>query len=356
MRLKDIESVDAYVRQHIIDEQHIDRSKAKAQIDNFLELQRLVADVQKRLAELDGLKRQYHGLSREFRRCASLKALAALYETELASDAVSQLEEQLESLRALREEAQEQLARAKALYEAKDRELLAALNNQDPDVRLLDACEQLLRSSEQEELRFRRWLLELTDQLVKAFRLMQGCNALNEQHERIVPAQQALEQVHRDLLAGSFDAAGQRLTRALKTLDQLGPSLDAAFETAREAQHRARRLTDWLKVEAARDLDASSRRHAANLGVEVTSISMRSQSTRWGSCSTTGKLNFNWRLILAPPFVLDYVAAHEVAHLLEMNHSPDFWNVVARTLPTMEEGREWLRVNGRQLMVYGIES
>jgi predicted metal-dependent hydrolase len=122
-----------------------------------------------------------------------------------------------------------------------------------------------------------------------------------------------------------------------------------------EAQHRARRLTDWLKGEAARELDRRCRHHAANLGVEVKSISMRSQSTRWGSCSSTGKLNFNWRLILAPPFVLDYVAAHEVAHLLEMNHSQDFWDTVERTLPTMERGREWLRVHGRELMVYGID-
>jgi predicted metal-dependent hydrolase len=122
-----------------------------------------------------------------------------------------------------------------------------------------------------------------------------------------------------------------------------------------EAQHRARRLTDWLKGEASAELDRRCRHHAATLGVAVKSISMRSQSTRWGSCSSTGKLNFNWRLILAPPYVLDYVAAHEVAHLLEMNHSADFWAVVERTLPTMERGREWLRVHGRQLMVYGIE-
>ncbi len=121
-------------------------------------------------------------------------------------------------------------------------------------------------------------------------------------------------------------------------------------------EHRARRLTDWLKAEALRDLERRSRVHAANLGVEVKSIVMRSQATRWGSCSTTGKLNFNWRLILAPPYVLDYVAAHEVAHLVQMNHSAQFWKTVARTLPTMERGREWLRVHGRELMVYGIES
>jgi predicted metal-dependent hydrolase len=121
------------------------------------------------------------------------------------------------------------------------------------------------------------------------------------------------------------------------------------------AEHRARRLIDWLKIEAARELDKRCKHHAANLGVTVKSISMRSQSTRWGSCSSTGKLNFNWRLILAPPFVLDYVAAHEVAHMLEMNHSQDFWTVVERTLPTMERGREWLRIHGRELMVYGLE-
>jgi predicted metal-dependent hydrolase len=122
-----------------------------------------------------------------------------------------------------------------------------------------------------------------------------------------------------------------------------------------EVEHRARRLTDWLKSEASRDLEKRSRHHANALGVSFTSISMRDQTTRWGSCSTSGKLNYNWRLILAPPFVLDYVAAHEIAHLIEMNHSQDFWDVVTRTLPSMERGREWLRIHGRELMVYGIE-
>jgi len=122
-----------------------------------------------------------------------------------------------------------------------------------------------------------------------------------------------------------------------------------------ETAHRARRLTDWLKGEAAHDLDRRCRVHAANLGVTVKSIAMRSQSTRWGSCSSTGKLNFNWRLVLAPPYVLDYVAAHEVAHLREMNHSQAFWDTVSYTLPSMERGREWLRIHGRELMVYGLD-
>jgi predicted metal-dependent hydrolase len=121
-------------------------------------------------------------------------------------------------------------------------------------------------------------------------------------------------------------------------------------------EHRARRLTDWLKAEALKELEKRVRVHAVHLGVEVKSISMRSQTTRWGPCSSTGKLNFNWRLILAPPYVLDYVAAHEVAHLVEMNHSPSFWDTVESTLPTMARGRDWLKAHGRELMVYGIDS
>jgi predicted metal-dependent hydrolase len=123
-----------------------------------------------------------------------------------------------------------------------------------------------------------------------------------------------------------------------------------------EPAHRARRLTDWLKTEALKDLNKRCAIHAKRLGVEVKSISMRSQATRWGSCSTNGRLNFNWRLVMAPAFVLDYVAAHEVAHLLEMNHSDKFWARVEETLPSMEKGREWLRAHGRQLMVYGIDA
>ncbi|MBI4046492.1 MAG: M48 family metallopeptidase, partial [Devosia nanyangense] len=90
--------------------------------------------------------------------------------------------------------------------------------------------------------------------------------------------------------------------------------------------------------------------------VKVVSISMRSQSTRWGSCSSSGRLNFNWRLVLAPDYVLDYVAAHEVAHLVEMNHSPAFWATVKRTLPDMARGRAWLKAHGRELMAYGVEA
>jgi predicted metal-dependent hydrolase len=118
-------------------------------------------------------------------------------------------------------------------------------------------------------------------------------------------------------------------------------------------EHRPRRLVDWLKAEAERDLRRRVGVHARALGVTVKAVRLRAQSTRWGSCSSRGSLSFNWRLILAPPFVLDYVAAHEVAHLVEMNHSAAFWRTVARICPNTERGRAWLRAHGAELMAYG---
>ena len=118
--------------------------------------------------------------------------------------------------------------------------------------------------------------------------------------------------------------------------------------------HLARRLTDWLKNQASGDLEKASLFHAGRLKVQFDSIRIRSQSSRWGSCSSSGRLNYNWRLVLAPPFVLDYVAAHEVAHLCEMNHSQRFWSRVRETLPDMARGRNWLKANGSDLMRYGV--
>ncbi len=120
-------------------------------------------------------------------------------------------------------------------------------------------------------------------------------------------------------------------------------------------KHMARRLRDWLKKEAYGDLEKASQHHAKTLGVSFLSISIKGQSSRWGSCSSSGRINYNWRLIMAPEFVLDYVAAHEVAHLCEMNHSKAFWDKVLQTLPDMVRGRDWLKENGNQLMAYGAE-
>jgi predicted metal-dependent hydrolase len=117
-------------------------------------------------------------------------------------------------------------------------------------------------------------------------------------------------------------------------------------------EHVARRLKDWLVAQARKDLEARVALHARNLGVRVRHISLRDQTTRWGSCSASGVLSFSWRLILAPRFVLDYVAAHEVAHLCEMNHGPRFWKLVAGCVPRLEEAKAWLRNEGSDLHRY----
>jgi len=133
---------------------------------------------------------------------------------------------------------------------------------------------------------------------------------------------------------------------------------DAAGEplicVAGDAPHIDRRVADFLRREARFDLDAASRRFANELGVEVKRVAVRDQASRWGSCSTTGVLSFSWRLILAPSFVLDYLAAHEVAHLVEMNHSARFWRIVQGLCPDHERAKVWLDVHGADLHRYGL--
>ncbi len=119
------------------------------------------------------------------------------------------------------------------------------------------------------------------------------------------------------------------------------------------APHIGRRVGDYLRREAKRELEAVSLRFAAALGVAVRRVAVRDQTSRWGSCSTTGLLSFSWRLILAPSYVLDYLAAHEVAHLIEMNHSQRFWRLVQRICPDHERAKAWLDVNGTDLHRYG---
>lgn len=127
------------------------------------------------------------------------------------------------------------------------------------------------------------------------------------------------------------------------------PQLCVAGQTS----HAPRRLRDWLVRRCGEKLRDRVRLHAQNLGFQPRRIAIRDQTTRWGSCSSSGTLSFSWRLILAPPPVLDYVAAHEVAHLGEMNHGPAFWRLVGETMPDMTDARAWLAQHGRDLHRYG---
>lgn len=123
---------------------------------------------------------------------------------------------------------------------------------------------------------------------------------------------------------------------------------------AGEAPHINRRVGDYLRRAAARELNAAARRYAGMLDVTIRRISIRDQSSRWGSCSNAGVLSFSWRLILAPAYVLDYLAAHEVAHLVELNHSARFWRLVERIYPDYERAKVWLDVHGADLHRYGV--
>ena len=117
-------------------------------------------------------------------------------------------------------------------------------------------------------------------------------------------------------------------------------------------EHAPRRLTDFFKREARTLLAARAVEYAVRLGVRPGRVTVRDTKSRWGSCSQNGSLSFSWRLILAPEFVRDYVVAHEVAHLKEMNHSPRFWAQVKILSPDMVRARQWLREHGRTLLRY----
>jgi predicted metal-dependent hydrolase len=120
--------------------------------------------------------------------------------------------------------------------------------------------------------------------------------------------------------------------------------------------HFERRIADFLRREARRDLEQAVRSHAAAVGRAPIALSLRDTSSRWGSCSAKGALNFSWRLIMAPPFVLDYLAAHETAHLRHHDHSDRFWALTKSLCPRTEQAEGWLKAHGAKLHRYGRRS
>ena len=131
--------------------------------------------------------------------------------------------------------------------------------------------------------------------------------------------------------------------------DHEGPALFVSGD----AVHLRRRVVDFLKREARRDIEAAVLRFSERLEVRPKAIRYRDQITRWGSCTAEGHLSFSWRLVMAPPFVLDYLAAHEVAHLVEMNHSRRFWQLCRSLCPLTGEARAWLNTQGPALHAIG---
>lgn len=125
------------------------------------------------------------------------------------------------------------------------------------------------------------------------------------------------------------------------------------IHVAGAAPHVARRVRDFLIAEARRTLGAKARALAVTVDRRVLRITIRDTRTRWGSCSPDGRLAFSWRLILAPPEVIDYIVAHEVAHLVHLHHGPRFWRLVEQLMPGAKQWRRWLGRHGNRLLRYG---
>ena len=115
------------------------------------------------------------------------------------------------------------------------------------------------------------------------------------------------------------------------------------------------RIAAWLKEHARSRLGDAARHYATQLGTKVRAVAFRDTTSRWGSCSSRGTLSFSWRLAMAPIDVQDYVAAHEAAHLIEMNHSPKFWALVDKLMPDWQSRRDWLKREGRNLHTYRFD-
>ena len=116
------------------------------------------------------------------------------------------------------------------------------------------------------------------------------------------------------------------------------------------------RVAAFLKARARDALVPAAHRYAGMLGRQAVAVTLRDTRSRWGSCTSEGRLSFSWRLAMAPPEILDYVAAHEAAHLVEMNHGPGYWDVLEQILPGYRPHRTWLKREGRRLHGFCFEA
>ncbi|TIW81749.1 MAG: M48 family metallopeptidase, partial [Mesorhizobium sp.] len=133
--------------------------------------------------------------------------------------------------------------------------------------------------------------------------------------------------------------------------DERGPLLIVHGERI----HLPRRIADFLKREAKKDIEKLVVRHTEALGKRAKAIRYKDTSSRWGSCTSEGNLSFSWRIMMAPQPVINYLVAHEVAHLKEMNHGPKFWKLCEKLCPDTDRCKDWLKRNGGALQAIVFE-
>ena len=124
------------------------------------------------------------------------------------------------------------------------------------------------------------------------------------------------------------------------------------LQVSGEAEFLHRRTTDFLKKQTLEKITALSMQVAAQLNVKIASVTLKDTKSRWGSCSSLGNINYNWRICLAPLDVIEYLVCHEVSHLKHANHSADFWQCVEKICPHYQASRLWLKKHGRSLYQY----
>ena len=119
----------------------------------------------------------------------------------------------------------------------------------------------------------------------------------------------------------------------------------------RNSEHIKAAIEQWYRTKALSRLVDKTKRYSAILKVEPTSINLKDYKAMWGSCSPKGVVSYNWRIILAPHKIVDYIVVHELCHLIEPNHSSKYWKQVRSVIPDYENSKEWLKNNGSSLLI-----
>ena len=113
-----------------------------------------------------------------------------------------------------------------------------------------------------------------------------------------------------------------------------------------------RRICDFIKKQSQKELLLLSQQKASLINKKVNNVTLKDTKSRWGSCSSLSNINYNWRIALAPDYVIDYLVSHEVSHLKHQDHSRNFWQCVKNLCPKCAEGRLWLKQKGKELYQY----